>query len=116
MDWVKSYVADNPTFYLDELQAALRGRFPDLSNVSIPTICRGLSFDCDLSRKRLSRLIKQASMDQVRDYFQELGAFYSAPDQLVFVDESSKDGRSAFRRYGYSQVSSPCLAMMPADR
>ena len=36
---VENYCAIHPTFYLEELQEFLERTFPNLDNISIPTIC-----------------------------------------------------------------------------
>lgn len=46
---VEQYVKTHPTFYLEELQAFLKQEFPTLRNTSLPTICRALNFDMQLT-------------------------------------------------------------------
>ena len=46
----------------------------------------------------------------------KLKAIYSHPSQLVFVDETSKDGRSAYRRYAWSLKGTKTTARLPFRR
>ena len=42
---IQSFIQENPCFYVEELQVEIMKQFPDLRNVSIPTICRALRHD-----------------------------------------------------------------------
>src|SRR5512133_961216 len=53
---------------------------------------------------------------QLKEYYYELGALYSYPEQLIFIDETSKDGRDALRRYGWSRINTPSIAHEPFSR
>eukprot|EP00644_Phytophthora_capsici_P012220 jgi/Phyca11/119369/e_gw1.38.417.1 len=57
------------------------------------TICRALRFDLGLTRKVLTKRAKETVARERQEYINRLLPFYSGPDQLVFVDETSKDGR-----------------------
>jgi len=100
---VEQYCREHPTFYLEELKDLLETEFPDLSNTSLPTICRALNFDLGLTRKVLTKAAREAAPAEIRNYQKKLGALYSYPAQLVFIDETSKDGRHAYRRYARSK-------------
>lgn len=91
-------------------------KFPDLHNVSIPTICRGLHHDCQLSRKKLEKRAKRAIPQEMIDYEYRLGPFYQFKHQLVFIDETAKDGRSAIRQYAWSKIGTPAVVTLPSDR
>ena len=114
--FVEEYIQSNPCFYIQELQEALRVAFPDLSNISLPTICRALRHDLKVSRKILEKTARESLPDQLREYFFKLRPFYSYPEQLVFIDETSKDGRDALRRYGWSRVNEPEIVSQPFSR
>ncbi|DAZ95784.1 TPA: LOW QUALITY PROTEIN: hypothetical protein N0F65_010286, partial [Lagenidium giganteum] len=36
---------------------------------------------------------------EIQTYYAKLSPFYNGPDQLVFIDETAKDGRDVMRRY-----------------
>lgn len=108
-DAILKYVDGNPTFYLEELQDWIQAEFPSVRNVSIPTLCRALRHDLKLTRKVLQKRAKEASLREQIAYSDRLSKWYMYPEQLVFCDESSKDGRSVARRYGRSKMGSRCI-------
>ena len=94
---VERYCKEHPTFYLEELKDFLESKFPDLKNVSLPTICRALNHDLKLTRKVLTKATREAAPEEVRNYKKKLEEIYSYPTQLVFLAETSKDGSYAYR-------------------
>ncbi|KUF98289.1 hypothetical protein AM587_10003264 [Phytophthora nicotianae] len=52
----------------------------------------------------------------VANYKAKLHAIYSNPQQLMFIDETSKDGRHAYRRYGWSARNTKCIVKLPFSR
>lgn len=116
LSWVEGYVQENPCFYLIELKQELLLRFPDIKNVSIPTICRALRFDLGLSRKILTKRAREAKQHECDVYLEKLKKIYTRNDQLVFLDETSKDGRDSFRNYAWSRIGSPALVSLPFSR
>lgn len=90
---VEQYVRLHPCFYFEELRAELQRVFPLSTNMSDATICRALKFDLNLTRKVLTKRAAECVPDERRQYVKRLLPFYSGPDQLVFVDETSKDAR-----------------------
>jgi len=115
-DFMRAYIADHPCFFLEELQDALRMAFPDLANTSVPTICRALRHDLNLTRKRIQKRAREALPGEVADFKTRLKTFYCYPEQLVFIDETSKDGRSALRRYAWSTRGTPAIVELPFSR
>lgn len=113
---VKQYVKENPTFYLEELQEFMVGTFPHLSNVSLSTICMALHFDMNLTRKVLTKSARECVPREVQTYKTKLEAIYSYLEQLIFLDETSKDGRQAFRRYAWSRRNKKGVVKMPCKR
>ena len=87
---VEDYVEKHPTFYIEELQDFLRKAFPRLKNVSESTICRALNFDLKLTRKKLTKAAKEAAPLEVQAYYEKLRPIYSYPEQLLFIDETSR--------------------------
>ena len=113
---VERYVRAHPTFYLAELQQYLHDHHQDLENTSLPTICRALNFDMKLTRKVLTKAAREAAPKEIEIYKAKLQAIYSYPEQLVFIDETSKDGRDAFRRYARSKQGTKAVCRLPFSR
>lgn len=91
---VRAYIKYHPCFYFEKLRDEIKRAFKEQNvNVSDATICRALQFDLGLSRKILTRRAKESVPRERREYASRLLHFYSGPDQLVFIDETSKDGR-----------------------
>jgi hypothetical protein len=57
-----------------------------------------------LSRKILEKRARESVPIHLKEYFFELSELYSYPEQLLFIDETSKDGRDALSRYGWSRI------------
>ncbi|KAF9159421.1 hypothetical protein DFQ26_006572 [Actinomortierella ambigua] len=105
------YVKHHSCFLLEELQEEVRGRFPEVSNISLSTICRALRHDLRLSRKKLTKLAREAVPKEVEDYKFRLSLWYRYPEQLLFIDETSKDGRAAIRTHAWSLIGSPAFVL-----
>lgn len=91
--FVRQYVNQHPCFYFEELRLELRARYTSTISVSDSTICRALRFDLNLTRKVLTKRAWECVPRERREYVARLLPYYSGPDQLVFIDETSKDGR-----------------------
>lgn len=115
-DFVDEYVRTNPCFYIEELQEALTSRFSEMGNISTSTICRALRHDLRLTRKVLEKRARESIPQQLREFYHKLSPIYSYPEQLVFIDESSKDGRDCLRRLGWSRVNTPAIVHQSFQR
>lgn len=115
-EFIRTYTAEHPCFLLEELQDALRTEYPELSNTSVPTICRALRHDLKLTRKKIQKRAREAIPQELVDFESRLKPFYRFPEQLVFIDETSKDGRSALRRYAWSARGTPAIVQLPFSR
>lgn len=113
---VERYTKEHPTFYLEELKVFLERNFPNVRNVSVATICRALNFDLKLSRKVLTKAAREAVPAEIRNYEAKLRSIYHYPGQLVFIDETSKDGRHAYRRYARSKRGTKAVVKLPFAR
>ena len=113
---VENYVKGHPTFYIEELQEHLCTNFPELRNISESTICRALNFDLKLTRKKLTKAAREAAPEEIQTYYDKLKSIYSFPEQLVFIDETSKDGCDAFRRYARSKRGTKAVVRLPFSR
>jgi transposase len=114
--FVQQYVAEHPCFYFDELEKTLREVFPSYQNFSAPTICRALRFDLNMTRKILTKRARESLPIERKMFGDRLKPFYYYPEQLVFVDETSKDGRSALRRYAWSIRGVEAIVDLPFSR
>ncbi|KAF0707455.1 hypothetical protein AaE_013592, partial [Aphanomyces astaci] len=69
-----------------------------------------------LTRKVLERRARESADFELRDYYRRLRPYYSYPDQLVFVDETSKDGRDSIRKYAWSKRNKKAIVELPFSR
>ena len=113
---VKAFIEDFPCAYLEEIREFLYSHHPEITNVSLPTICRALRFDLNLTRKRLTKQAREARLADVKYFYTSLASCYCYPEQLVFVDETSKDGRSSMREYAWSRRGAPAIVNVPFSR
>ncbi|KAF9149345.1 hypothetical protein DFQ26_002016, partial [Actinomortierella ambigua] len=116
IEYVSQYAQTHPCFLLEELQESLKDQFPDLENVSLSTICRALRHDLKLSRKMLTKRAREALPQEIEDFKARLTPWYLYREQLVFVDETSKDGRAAVRAHAWSMIGSPAFVTLPFAR
>jgi len=114
--YAREYIKAHPCFYLEELQAALKYNFPTQSNFSTSTICRALHFDLGLTRKILEKRAREAQPKELESYIFRLRPYFFHSAQLIFIDETSKDGRSSLRKYAYSQRGTPAIVTLPFSR
>ena len=62
---------------------------------------RILKEDLNLSRKTIEKRAMEAVPHEIDNYMKKMRAIYINPSRLVFIDETSKDGRSAYRQRGW---------------
>ena len=105
-----------PAFFLEELQQELRRTFSDLNKISVPTICCAFRHDLKISRKVLGKEAREVRSKEISDFKYRLNPLYLYTEQLVFVDETSKDSRSSFRRYAWSAIGTPAQVNLPFSR
>ena len=115
-DFILEYLKENPCFIFDELQASIKDRFPDVTNLSHSTLCRALHNDMALTRKVLTKRARESVPYERQMFVERLQPFFIAPQQLVFVDETSKDGRSAYRNHAWSSRGVPAVVSIPNAR
>ena len=116
IDFVNQYSLDHPCIYIEEIQVAIKDKFPLLTSTSASTICRALRFDLNLTRKVLEKRARESSDAEIRMYHNRLQPFYSNQTQLVFVDKTSKDGRDALRKFAWSRRNTPAIVSLPFGR
>ena len=115
-EWIDAYAAQNPCFYIEELQLALKERFPQLKHTSIPTLCRCLRFDLKLSKKVLTKRAREATADAIDSFYLSLEAFYQSQDQLLFIDETAKDNRASIRKLAWSRINTRAIVKASFER
>jgi transposase len=116
LDFINAFVQKDPTFLIEELKDAIQSMFPTLTNTSTSTILRALRHDLGLTRKIITKQAREARLSEVSAYHARLSTFYRYPEQLVFVDESSKDSRDTLRNRGWSKKGSKCIKLEPHGR
>ena len=61
----------------------------------------------------LEKRAREAADFELHDYYRRLGPFYSHLDQLVFVDETSKNGWDSIRKYAWSKRNTKAVVVLP---
>ncbi|OWZ06948.1 Transposase [Phytophthora megakarya] len=79
-------------------------------------MCCALNFDLNISRKVLYKAAREAIPAEIRIYKKKLLPLYSYAEQLVFLDETSKDGKHAFRLYAWSRRNTKIIVRLPFSR
>jgi transposase len=67
---VRGFLEENPCAYLEEIKQFVEEHFPNCFNTSVPTICRALRFDLNLSRKVITKRAREASSTSIDAYYQ----------------------------------------------
>ncbi|KAE9334427.1 hypothetical protein PF008_g13976 [Phytophthora fragariae] len=115
--FIEGYVNGHPCFYVEELQAELRQRYSAaVSKFSASSILRVLKFELGLSRKVLERRAREAVPREIEDFMAKMDCWYQYPEQLVFVDETSKNGLDSMRRYAWSARGTRAIVRVPFAR
>jgi len=114
---VSAYVKQHPCFYVEEMQTELRASFPgQRKGFSATSLLRLLRHQLGLSRKVLECRAREAFPFKVMTYLAKLRAFYSFPEQVVFLDETPKTGVDARRRLGWSKHGTKSIVRVPFRR
>lgn len=117
VEFVSVYVRGHPCFYVEELLVELKRQFPDQrKGLSTTSILRLLRFQLGLSRKVLERRAREAVPIEVATYMAKLRCFYTYPEQLLFLDETSKNGLDSMRGYAWSKRGTKAIARVPFKR
>jgi len=106
LTFIRAFLAQHHTLYLDELQQALETRCGTC--VSVPTLVRTLRrlrySSKTVSVKALERNdIKRAA------FMNWIGAEVPDMDMVIFLDESAKDDRTLGRKMGWSLIGTRCV-------
>ena len=94
----------------------MRTHHCNLRNTSEAKICRALNFDMILTRKNLMKAAREAASKEIKNYYEKLRAICSYPEWLLFLYETSKDGRDEFRLYAHSKNGTRAVLRVPFNR
>jgi transposase len=100
VNYLLEVLAAQPDIFLDELQGMLlatQDRLDGREQVCITTVSTMLKRE-GITRKRLSRIARERSRRKRLQFWLETAEY--RPDQFVFLDETRKDDRTTYRRYG----------------
>ena len=109
---MQELLLETPDLYLDEIAEwlLLYHNLP-ISTAALHNNLHNLGF----SRKLMHRTAAERDHELRATWMHDVLATYMA-EQLVVLDESSKDGRTFFRRYGRAVAGSRASAMAPLER
>jgi transposase len=111
LQYLLRLIHQNPDYFLDELCYLLKtNRF---ISVNYPTIYRELE-RAGVSRKRLKRIAAERNENQRADFIRRMAQY--TPEEVLFMDEMSKDERTVGRRYGRSKKGNRALKKQPFVR
>ncbi|RLN89944.1 hypothetical protein BBJ28_00018773 [Nothophytophthora sp. Chile5] len=117
LDYISGYVKDHPAFYVEELQVELRRPFQELqTGLSPSTILQFLRFELGLYRNVLERRAREAVPREIEAFVAKLRCWYRYPEQLLFLDETSKNGLDSMRRYAWSKKGTRAIVRVPFAR
>jgi transposase len=109
---IQELLLETPDLYLDEITEWLL-LYHDLP-ISTAALHKNLH-DLGFSRKLMQRTAAERDHELRAAWMHDFLATYTA-EQLIVLDESSKDGRTFFRRYGRAVAGSRASAMAPLER
>lgn len=109
---IQELLLETPDLYLDEIAEYLL-LYHDLP-ISTSALHNNLR-DLGFSRKLMQRTAAERDHELRAEWMQDFLATYTA-EQLVVLDESSKDGRTFFRQYGRAVAGSRASAVAPLER
>ncbi|GES97782.1 homeodomain-like protein [Rhizophagus clarus] len=104
MNVLRDIVHEHVDYYLDEYIEEMQARTG--KRVSVSTLWRSLAY-CGITRKKLHKAALERN-ELLRGVFIASIGHYRI-DQLVFMDESSKDERTSTCFYGYSEINSKAI-------
>lgn len=111
LNYLLELIRANPDYFLDELLNLLeKNRFISIHYTSIHRELERLN----VSRKKLKRIA--AERDELRraDFIARMAQY--SPEEIGFIDETSKDSRTVGRRYGRSRKNSRAVKKQPFVR
>ncbi|KAK3735150.1 hypothetical protein QZH41_010929 [Actinostola sp. cb2023] len=93
---IRRIIEQNPGLYLDEIAEWFYSMIGH--QIKTPTLHKYL-LRMGLSRKKLHVIANQRSEERRAEYRRKIADYH--PDQLLFIDESSKDDRTFQRQYAW---------------
>ncbi|ETM33075.1 hypothetical protein L914_19648 [Phytophthora nicotianae] len=89
LSYVGGYVNESPLFYIEE------------------------KFNLDLSRKVIASRTQEAVPHEIEALMAKMWCWHIYPEQLLFVDETSKNGLECVRRYAWAKRSERAVVQTP---
>ncbi|GCA63829.1 hypothetical protein KIPB_012115 [Kipferlia bialata] len=115
--WIQDHVLEQPMLYLHEMQEHFAYKFPGHRIPSEATICRALAaHDPPITRKRVMNAARQSCLQDRLDFLDQIKTFVTSPDQLIVIDETSKNARANHRRYGRGPSGKEVIEKAAFDR
>jgi hypothetical protein len=69
-----------------------------------------------LTRKKLQKRARESKPEEIKTFKENMSELYLFQEQVVFIDETSKDGRASLRAYAWSAVNTPAIVNVPFSR
>lgn len=107
-----SLLRDEPTLFLDEIAEWLAIVHDAL--MALGALCDAIK-NMALTRKQVRRTASQRDEPLRTEFMPRMRRMYRR-DQLIFGDETSKDGRTIYRRYGRAQSGHRAVDSQPFER
>ncbi|OQR89928.1 hypothetical protein ACHHYP_05938 [Achlya hypogyna] len=86
------------------MEELLYQHFPTVRNFSTSTICHALRYDLRLSRKLLTKVVREALLREITNSCAVVTKIYQHLFHLLFIEETSKDARDALRKQDIIRV------------
>ena len=100
VEYLKRLIRHRPDWFLDELQYLLQTNRFISAHFRVTTVHREL-VRAGISEKKIKKVASERNEDLQADFIARMGQYL--PEQLGFLDEVSKDERTAFRTCGRSR-------------
>lgn len=111
IDYLLELIRATPDLFVDELLTLLEKN--QFISVHYTTIHRELE-RLNVSRKKLQRIAEERDEDRRADFIARMAQY--SPEEIGFIDETSKDCRSVGRRYGRSRKNKRAQKKQPFVR
>lgn len=109
---LRALIAESPTLFLDEIGEWL-AVYHDLP-ISTSALHQNLK-DLGLTVKQMRRYAAERDEEERQQWWADFKAHFTA-DQIICLDESSKDGRTLYRKYGRAPAGERPTEVAPLER
>jgi transposase len=111
LDYLLQLIRATPDLFVDELLTLLEKN--QFISVHFTTIYRELE-RLNISRKKLQKIAEERDEERRADFIARMAQY--SPEEIGFIDETSKDCRSIGRRYGRSRKNKRAQQKQPFVR